>query len=96
MAVAGYVLCVCSMPPEPPASQISKIKGSKGSLTVWRNPSAPHRYEKLHRWVEDELSQWTSASDPAIRWSTAERVVRKLLWLQSGSSSLLRDIVTNT
>ena len=93
MAVAGYILCVCSMSPEPPAERTTKIRGSKGSIIVWKNSLPSHRCERLYRWFEDELSRWTTATDPAVRWDTAKRIIDKVLWLQSDGLFLLRNML---
>lgn len=95
IAVAMYVLCVCSMSPEMPVEQAGNMRrGYEGSIIIWKNSLSFYSYENLHWWFQSEISSWASSGDWMFRWYNARRIIEKVLWLLSDGSSLLKVILS--
>lgn len=95
IAVAMYVLCVCSMSPALPAEQTNNMRrGHEGSVIIWKNSLSFYSYESLHWWFQNEISHWATSGDWMFRWDNARRIIEKILWLLSDGSSLLKVILS--
>lgn len=94
IAVAMYVLCVCSMSPELSLDQVGSTRGSEGSIIIWKNNLSFYSYESLHCWFQNEISHWAGTGNWAFRWDNAKRILEKVLWLMSDGTELLRVILS--